>query len=116
MYNAFPKGDWHDGYLPVRHLCQINQSTFDKIMEENARVWETQDEIPAHLLRLKQQNPGKAIDPDTPPQTGVVHAIRWLKQMHLPGSLLGEWQFPLPNVEVFRSPVMLPPESLPRTQ
>lgn len=110
MYEAFPSGTWHDGYPPVRHLLQINSSTFQRIVEENAHVWET-EEIPAHLLRLKQQNPGKAIDPDTPPQTGVVHAIRYLQQMHLPGSLLGEWQFPLPNIEVFRPPVMFPAES-----
>ncbi|KAH7385416.1 hypothetical protein DE146DRAFT_636009 [Phaeosphaeria sp. MPI-PUGE-AT-0046c] len=115
IYEAFPLGTYHDGYLPVRHLLQINNSTFQKIAQENAHVWEN-EEMPAHLLRLKKQNPDKAIDPDTPPQTGVVHAIRYLQQMHLPGSLLGEWQFPLPDIEVFRPPVMFPAEFLSRYQ
>ncbi|OAL03152.1 hypothetical protein IQ06DRAFT_292370 [Phaeosphaeriaceae sp. SRC1lsM3a] len=110
IYEAFPSGTYHDGYLPVRHLLQLNKAAFQKIVQENAHVWETED-IPAHLLRLKREDPDKAIDPDTPPQTGVVHAIRYLQQMHLPGSLLSEWQFPLPNIEVFRPPVMFPAES-----
>jgi len=76
-------------------------------MEENNHVW-NDDEIPEHLQRLKRMNPDAAIDPEMSPEAGVVRAIKFLKQQHLPGSLLGEWQMPLPNVEVFRTPTMFP--------
>lgn len=92
-------------YHPVKWLLGLSNMTLKTIMEENDRVW---DEIPEHLLRLKRENPGIVLDEDTPPERAIVIAIKFLKQNHLPGSLLGRWQMPLPDIEVFQSPVMIP--------
>lgn len=74
-------------------------------IEDNDRVWDT---IPEHLRRMKRENPALVLDEDTPPERAIVQAIKFLKQNHLPGSLLGRWQMPLPEIEVFRAPVMIP--------
>jgi hypothetical protein len=92
-------------YHSVKWLLGLSNMTLKTIMEENDRVW---DEIPEHLLRLKRENPGIVLDEDTPPERAIVIAIKFLKQNHLPGSLLGRWQMPLPDIEVFHSPVMIP--------
>jgi hypothetical protein len=70
------------------------------ITNENDEAW---DEIPTHLAKLKEEHPDDPIDPELPPQRRIVQAIRFLKQEHLPGSLLGKWQFPIPHVEVIIS-------------
>jgi hypothetical protein len=72
-------------------------------MIENNKAW---DEIPLHLAKLKKEHPDEPINPNLPPLHSLVEAIRFLKQEDLPGSLLGEWQFPLPHVEVL-SPKLL---------
>jgi hypothetical protein len=77
-------------------------------MNDNSAIWTETGEIPEHLLRTKRAYPNKIIDPEEPPQAEIVKAIKYLKQVHLPGSLLGKWQFPLPDIEVFRPPMMFP--------
>ena len=77
-------------------------------MEENSQVWTVDDEIPLHMRQHKRLYPNDIIDPDEPPAREKVKAIKFLMQSHLPGSFLGEWQYPLPSVEVFRPPIMFP--------
>jgi hypothetical protein len=108
IHKNFPEGAFYDSYLPVKTILELSNSTLKSIMEENAKIWNVEDEIPGYLLRYKRENPEVAIDPDDPPPQEVVRAIKYLKQMHLPGTLLGEWQFPLPDLEVFRPPMMFP--------
>jgi hypothetical protein len=104
----YPERTFSDGrYYPARRLLEISTTEFKDIMDENAHVWDDGD-IPQHIRDFQRWRPGEVVDPDWPPQDGVVRAIRWLKQEHFPGSLLGEWQFPLPDLEVFRPPVMFP--------
>jgi hypothetical protein len=108
VHDAFPAGSYHDSYHPVRCILQISKTTLKAIMSDNSVIWTKQAQIPKHLLSKKKADPHAVIDPEEPTQSDVVKAIKFLKQLHLPGSLLGKWQFPLPNVEVFQPPVMLP--------
>ena len=105
IYDDFPDDAYYDRYFPVKWLLKLSDMTLKTFIEENDEVW---DDIPEHLLRFKRENPDAIIDPDMPPAREVVKAIRFLKQQHLPGSLLGEWQLPLPDLEVFRPPMMFP--------
>jgi hypothetical protein len=81
------------------------------MMDENGELW---NEVPPHLARLKREHPDEPIDPETPPQREIIEAIKFLQQQHLPGSLLGKWQFPLPGIEVCRPPMMFPTTCRPR--
>jgi hypothetical protein len=76
---------------------------------DDDEMWTTVEDIPEHLLRYRREQPHAVVDPDYPPPRELVKAIRFLKQEHLPGSLLGEWQFDVPDLEVFRLPMMFPP-------
>ena len=87
-------------YEPALTLLRLEETALAAILEDNASIWET-NEIPEHLLELKRLRPNQVIDPDTPPPREVVKAIHFLKQEHLPASLLGEWQFPLPKADLF---------------
>lgn len=102
-----PEGVFHDTYLPVKFLLGLSDSALKEIMEENENIWPS-EEVPDHLQKLKAANPNAAIDPETPPARRLVRAIVFLQQQHLPASLLGEWQFPLPSTQVFMPPVPTP--------
>jgi hypothetical protein len=99
----FPEGTYFSSFYPVCHILKITKAKLDSIMAENAEVWENDDMIPRYFQEYRKRYPKAIIDPDEPPPTEVVRAIRFLKQQSLPGSLLGEWQ-KLPAVEVFRHP------------
>ncbi|KAF2870858.1 hypothetical protein BDV95DRAFT_70080 [Massariosphaeria phaeospora] len=84
-------------YGPVMRLLHIpDRAVLDKILAENSDV----HDIPQYIWDLKEEFPDKPIDPDMPPPEEVVKAIKYLRQEHLPASLLGEWQFRLPRVEI----------------
>ncbi|KAF1850654.1 uncharacterized protein K460DRAFT_350683 [Cucurbitaria berberidis CBS 394.84] len=100
----FPPGTYYDSYHPVQCLLGLSQSALKIILDENSAMWTVEDNVPKYLRDYKKLHPDKIIDPDAPPPREVVKAIKFLKQAHLPGSLLGEWQFPLPSIEVFRPP------------
>jgi hypothetical protein len=95
------KGLYHSYYEPVRYLLSLGSPGDQKlqaILEENRAPWNDMDDIPAFLLELKRANPDQPVDPDTPPPDATLKAVRYLKQRHLPASLLGEWQFTLPSL------------------
>ncbi|KAF2796991.1 hypothetical protein K505DRAFT_415371 [Melanomma pulvis-pyrius CBS 109.77] len=94
-------GVYNSNYYPVVSLLNINTSELSTIIKENNELFYGDDELPAHILELKRQFPNDPIDPDTPPPQEIVKAIKYLMQNHLPCSLLGEWQFPMPRVEAF---------------
>ncbi|CAO2653637.1 Nn.00g030480.m01.CDS01 [Neocucurbitaria sp. VM-36] len=98
----FPPGTYYDSYHPVKCLLGLSQSEFKTIQDENCQVWNVEDDIPRYLLEFRRLHLNEIIDPDTPPEREVVKAIRFLRQELLPGSLLGEWQFPLPSIEAFQ--------------
>jgi hypothetical protein len=112
IYREFPQGHDPDGYLPVKTILGLSDMTLKSIMDDND---ELQNYFPPHLIGLKENNPDDPIDADMPPLRGIVDAIRFLKQHKLPGSLLGKWQFPLPDIEVFRPPTMIPAAPRPRS-
>lgn len=95
----FQPGTYYDSYHPVRCLLGLSQSAFKKILDENSKVWNIEDDVPLYLREFKRLHPDDVIDPDMPPERELVKAIRFLRQEHLPGSLLGEWQFPFPSIE-----------------
>jgi len=70
-----------------------------RIIAENGKVWNS---TPIYLLEYKRHHPDDPIDPDMPPAREIVKAIRFLRQHHLAGNLLGEWQMPLPPAKVCR--------------
>lgn len=94
-------GVYNSNYYPVVSLLNINAGELNTIIKENNEPFYGDSELPAHILEIKRQFPSDPIDPDTPPPREIVKAIKYLKQNHLPGSLLGEWQFPMPRVEAF---------------
>jgi hypothetical protein len=96
----FPKGAFDDCYLPVRRILDLSVEALEEVMSEKHRVWAGAGDIPEFLREYKSKYANVAVDPDTPPPRERVKAIRFLRQMRLPGSLLGEWQFPLPSLEV----------------
>ncbi|KAF2849723.1 hypothetical protein T440DRAFT_124797 [Plenodomus tracheiphilus IPT5] len=99
--DEFPPGSYHDPYFPVQIILGLTYSQLSQIIAENIEVWNSDEEIIPHLRELKQQYPDEGIDPDLPPPLEVVRAIKFLKQNHLAGNLLGEWQLPLPSAECF---------------
>lgn len=78
-------------------------------MDKNSEVWTVDADIPTHIQLRKRRHPQDIINPDEPPQREVVKAIKFLKQNNLPGSLLGEWQYPLPSIEVIQTPLVFLP-------
>ncbi|KAF1940548.1 hypothetical protein EJ02DRAFT_423884 [Clathrospora elynae] len=102
-------GTYYESYLPVRRILNLTESALRDILGENSDHWHVEDDIPRHSKEFHRLYPNEIVDPDEPPKREVVKAIRYLKQQSLPGSLLGEWQTPLPAIEVFRSPTMFPP-------
>jgi hypothetical protein len=109
----FPPKYYPDGYLPVKTILGLSAMDLKSIMDEND---EDQNYLPPHLIKLKRNNPNQPIDTDMPPQYRIVEAIKFLKEQKLPGSLLGMWQFPLPEIEVFRSPMMFSAALRPRSR
>jgi hypothetical protein len=107
VHDAFPTGTYRDSYHPVRCILQISEATLDAIMSDNSVVWTKLSQVPKHLVEKKRANFSAVVDPEEPTQSDLVNAIKFLKQLHLPGSLLGKWQFPLPDVEVFQPPMLL---------
>ncbi|KAF2713197.1 hypothetical protein K504DRAFT_498013 [Pleomassaria siparia CBS 279.74] len=95
------EGEYTNNYFPCVSLLNISAGGLQKIIRLNMDPWHETDENPEHLMELKRRNPGVPINPDMPPQTDLVNAIRYLRQEHLPASLLGEWQFPLPDRQAF---------------
>lgn len=89
---------YHDPYHPVQVILELNHTQLAQSMADSCEVWST---IPEHLLEYRRLNPLAHVDPDTPPPRELVRAIGYLKQNHLAGNLLGEWQMPLPSAEVF---------------
>ncbi|CAE7027215.1 hypothetical protein PTT_10951 [Pyrenophora teres f. teres 0-1] len=89
-----------DTFHPVQRLLKITRTELFDIIEKNSRVWDTEEDIPLYYRKLKRENPDAIIDPDQPPPAQVVRAIKFLKQEHLPGDLLGKWST-LPSVQVF---------------
>lgn len=90
---------YQSAYFPVRILLGLEMDAISAIMHENIAFANSQF-IPAELLQYKQSHPDEIVDPDTPPSREIVRAIQYLMQERLPGSLLGEWQFPLPELQV----------------
>ncbi|KAI0571609.1 hypothetical protein A1F97_08913 [Pyrenophora tritici-repentis] len=90
-----------DTLYPVQRLLKITRTELLDIIEKNGQAWNTDEDIPLYYRELKRRNPDAIIDPDQPPPAQVVRAIKFLKQQHLPGTLLGEWST-LPSVQVFR--------------
>jgi hypothetical protein len=107
-----PTGKYLDSYHPVARILNLTKNELHTIMAENSHVW-SDDEIPRHFLEHRRKNPDAIIDPDEPPPSEIVKAIRYLKQSSFPGSLLGEWQKleSLPTTEVFRPPFQFPSQS-----
>jgi hypothetical protein len=101
----FTPGTYIDSFYPVHRILNITKTKLNKIMAENAEAWATDDMIPRWFQEYRKRYPKAIIDPDEPPPTEVVKAIRFLRQQSLPGSLLGEWQT-LPGIEVFHHPSM----------
>ncbi|KAH8725679.1 hypothetical protein GQ44DRAFT_796839 [Phaeosphaeriaceae sp. PMI808] len=97
---------FYDPYHTVKWLIGLSGINLKTIMDENDEVWIDINDVPEHLLRFKRENPDVVLDPDTPPALEVVKAIRYLKQKHFPGSLLGSWQMPLPDLEAFIPPYL----------
>ncbi|KAF2245408.1 hypothetical protein BU26DRAFT_607661 [Trematosphaeria pertusa] len=91
---------YQSAYFPVRILLGLEMDAISAIMHENIAFANSQF-IPAELLQYKQSHPDEIVDPDTPPSREIVRAIQYLMQERLPGSLLGEWQFPLPELQTF---------------
>ncbi|CBX99125.1 predicted protein [Plenodomus lingam JN3] len=91
---------YHDPYHPVQVILELNHTQLAQSMADSCEVWST---IPEHLLEYRRLNPLAHVDPDTPPPRELVRAIGYLKQNHLAGNLLGEWQMPLPSAECFAS-------------
>jgi hypothetical protein len=114
IYNEFPEGIYHDHYLPVQWILQISYKALRNIMTDNDRTWATVVDIPEHLVGCRSEHSGIPIDPDCPPARELVQAIRFLKQEHLPVNILGEWQFKLPDLEVFQALTMFPPSFRPQ--
>jgi hypothetical protein len=102
IQDDFAPGTYFSSFYPVCRILGITKEELDKIMTENARVWDD-NEIPEYFREYRKRYPKAIIDPDEPPPLCVVVAITFLKQNSLPGSLLGEWQT-LPAVEVFHNP------------
>lgn len=101
----FSPGTYLSSFYPVSCILNITKTKLDTIIAENAAVWETEAEIPNYFKDYRRRYPNAIIDPDEPPPTEVVKAIRFLRQQRLPVSLLGEWQT-LPVPEVFHHPHM----------
>jgi hypothetical protein len=83
---------------PVRILLQIDEGKLREIIQENSDFSPTGEED--HFRKWQIQHPGEALDPDLPPPEEIVKAIEFLRQKRLPGSLLGQWQFPLPKLSL----------------
>lgn len=107
--NEFSDGSYCDPSAPLKTILALSDSVYCKMMDRDAEPWTVEEGLPPHLLEMKRRYPHMVMDPDTPPWPERVQAIKFLKQNHLPASLLGEYQFPLPPAEVFRPPVMCPP-------
>ena len=90
-------------------ILGVPDSVFARARAEDSKPWNDQDGLPRHLMEYKRLHPDAIIDPEMPPESARVQAIKFLKLRHLPGSLLGEWQYPLPSIEVLRPPTMFPP-------
>jgi len=101
----FIPGTYISRFYPVCCILNLAKVKLDTIMAENAAVWETEAKIPQYFKDYRRRYPNAIIDPDEPPPTEVVRAIRFLRQQRLPVSLLGEWQA-LPGPEVFHHPHM----------
>jgi hypothetical protein len=111
--DSFPEDSFFDSYMPVKWLLKLSDMQLKTIMEENDVVW---DEIPQHLQAIKNAHPELVLDEGTPSERAIVDTIRFLKQERLPSSLLGRWQFPLPDIEVFRAPNMFPQKVVVRAE
>ncbi len=96
----FSERAYYDGYHPVRCILQLSQVALDDILRRNERFSDPTQDLPTWLLDRKAKHPTAIIDPEQPPRGDLIKAIEFLKQQHLPGSLLGEWQYPLPSIEV----------------
>ncbi|KAI4649355.1 hypothetical protein J4E93_003672 [Alternaria ventricosa] len=88
----FITGTYISRFYPVCCILNLSKAKLDTIMAENAAVWETEAEIPQYFKDYRKRYPQAIIDPDEPPPSEVVRAIRFLRQQRLPVSLLGEWQ------------------------
>ncbi|KAI4927187.1 uncharacterized protein J4E92_006353 [Alternaria infectoria] len=88
----FIPGTYISRFYPVCCILSLSKAKLDTIMAENAAVWETEAEIPQYFKDYRKRYSNAIIDPDEPPPTEVVRAIRFLRQQRLPVSLLGEWQ------------------------
>ena len=97
------EGMYSSSYYPVAIVLGLTLDAVMKILYEDTKPWDEQDGLSDYVLELKRQYPNELIDPDTPPPREVVKAVYFLKQQHLPASLLGEWQFPLPSIEAFNT-------------
>ncbi|KAH9871100.1 hypothetical protein J1614_006674 [Plenodomus biglobosus] len=101
--DEFAARSYHDPYHPVQAVLGLSRSQLTQIIADNSEVWNFAEDIPVHLREYKRLHPQEAVDPEMPPPHEVVRAIKYLKQNHLAGNLLGEWQMPLPSTEVFAS-------------
>ncbi|KAF2683903.1 hypothetical protein K458DRAFT_404240 [Lentithecium fluviatile CBS 122367] len=87
---------YQSAFHPVYVLLHLDAHTIQSIIDENGDFCPTGDE--PHFQKWKREHPGEPLDPDLPPPEEMIKAIRYLRQECLPGSLLGEWQFSLPEV------------------
>lgn len=97
------EGMHSSSYYPVAIALGLELDAVMKILYEDTKPWSEQDGLSDYVLELKRQYPNEPIDPDTPPPRELVKAVYFLRQQHLPASLLGEWQFPLPSIDAFNS-------------
>ncbi|KAL6703368.1 hypothetical protein ACN47E_009710 [Coniothyrium glycines] len=101
IHGQFPEGLYHDTFHPVKVILGLSGSAFSAIQSEDSKPWNVEDPLPKHVEDYKMRNRNMMVDPDSPPPAEIVQAIKFLRQEHLPCSLLGEWQYPLPPIEVF---------------
>ncbi|KAF2122189.1 hypothetical protein BDV96DRAFT_640252 [Lophiotrema nucula] len=93
-----PLNTFTDSQYHFYRLLRINgPAELSIIYEGNAQGWPDDIDVPHHLAELKRLHPGMILDPDLPPPLDLIKAVHFLMQHRLPGSLLGEWQFQLPN-------------------
>ncbi|PSN71296.1 hypothetical protein BS50DRAFT_631279 [Corynespora cassiicola Philippines] len=91
----------YDHFYPAKFLLNLSNRGIQKAMEET----DFRDDKHFDLRMAKKgQKPEDSIDPEEPLGFEVVDAIKYLKQKHLPASLLGKWQLPLPDEDIFKDP------------
>jgi hypothetical protein len=79
------------GSAAVKALLGLSDFELQTYIDECCTPWQDPEDFPNHIRSLSRC--GKVVDPDQPPTQAVLQAIFYLRQNHLPGSLLGDWQF-----------------------